>query len=366
MANKKISQLNMVDGAVGITSADLFPIASGGGGGGYQTASVTSLDVASFCLAPMPANQLNQPIGFTGNVNFNIKQSSSAQINFDKDNWATAGVGESFPYLQVDLDNGGKLVTGSGISVPAIADNMGNCVATTTLNMQANWLSGSDFSVTGVNDIYFNSSSETYGPKIEKGDDPGEIYDLKVQAGQDLTLSGIRYVNISGQALSLEDGDTQTPISGNVIITGGNVEIDPANKLIVNEITITKDPGFSSGVLSIEGASYHDPNRADYNGGDVYWDYSNIQFCECNPLDDVFPTYAFQGVANGQTLTMYIRSTRTSGITPDFTHTTNVPVVWGAEYSNTAPELESAKTNLYTFVRINTGIFASAVTGYVY
>ena len=80
-------------------------------------------------------------------------------------------------------------------------------------------------------------------------------------------------------------------------ITGGNVEIDPANKLIVNEITITKDPGFSiGGVLSIEGASYHDPNRADYNGGDVYWDYSNIQFCECIPLDDVFPTYAFQGM----------------------------------------------------------------------
>ena len=28
--------------------------------------------------------------------------------------------------------------------------------------------------------------------------------------------------SISGQALSLENGDIQTPISGNVIITGGN------------------------------------------------------------------------------------------------------------------------------------------------
>ena len=120
-------------------------------------------------------------------------------------------------------------------------------------------------------------------------------------------------------------------------------------------------------MLSIEGASYHDPHRADFNGGDVYWDYSNIQFCECNPLSPVFPTYEFQGVADGQTLTMYIRSTRTSGITPNFIHTTNVPVVWGGEYNNTAPELAGAgKTNLYTFVRINTGIFASAVTGYVY
>ena len=361
MANKKISQLNMVDGAVGITSADLFPIASGGGAA-YQTASVTSLDVASFCLAPMPANQLNQPIGFTGNVNFNIKQSSSAQINFDKNNWVAASPTiENNPILHVRMSDG-QLLTGSGVGVPtALGDNMGNCVATTDIYMQG-------YAITGAYTIGFGDVNTVDGvarSKITSGPLEGGG-PLEVKAYTDLTLSGNDYVRISGQALSLEQNDTQTPISGNVIITGGNVEIDPANKLIVNEITITKDPGFSSGVLSIEGASYHDPNRADYNGGDVYWDYSNIQFCECNPLDDVFPTYAFQGVANGQTLTMYIRSTRTSGITPDFTHTTNVPVVWGAEYSNTAPELESAKTNLYTFVRINTGIFASAVTGYVY
>ena len=41
-------------------------------------------------------------------------------------------------------------------------------------------------------------------------------------------------------------------------------------------------------------------------------------------------------------------------------------VRWGAEYSNEAPAIAANKTNLYTFVRMNTGIFASAVTGYVY
>ena len=54
---------------------------------------------------------------------------------------------------------------------------------------------------------------------------------------------------------------------------------------------------------------------------------------------------------------MYIRSTRTSGITPDFTLTTNVPVVWGAEYSNSAPELASAKTNRLYFCQNQYGNF---------
>ena len=53
-------------------------------------------------------------------------------------------------------------------------------------------------------------------------------------------------------------------------------------------------------------------------------------------------------------------------MTPTFIHTDQVPVIWGAEYGNTAPAIAANKTNLYTFVRINTGIFASAVTGYVY
>ena len=66
----------------------------------------------------MPVNQLNQPIGFTGNVNFNIKQSSSAQINFDKNNWVAASPTiENNPILQVRMSDG-QLLTGSGVGVP--------------------------------------------------------------------------------------------------------------------------------------------------------------------------------------------------------------------------------------------------------
>ena len=50
------------------------------------------------------------------------------------------------------------------------------------------------------NDIYFLIT--TVSTRIEYQMDPG-VKDLKVQAERDLTLSGIRHVKISGQALDL-------------------------------------------------------------------------------------------------------------------------------------------------------------------
>jgi hypothetical protein len=75
-------------------------------------------------------------------------------------------------------------------------------------------------------------------------------------------------------------------------------------------------------------------------------------------------TFNFNSVGDGQTLTMYVKNTDSSSHSAAFVSGSNV--VWGAEYSNAAPAIAADKTNLYTFVRINTGIFASAVTGYVY
>jgi hypothetical protein len=187
-----------------------------------------------------------------------------------------------------------------------------------------------------------------------------------IKAGAELTVQGTTYVRISGLGLDL----ATIPISGEVAITGGNLEIDPANKLITNEITITQDPGTSSGVLSIEGASYHLTNAGPTNGGDIFWDYSNIQYCVCDNGSNA--TYDFNGVADGQTVTLYIQNPAATAMTPSFAHTDAVPVVWGSEirdgntYSNSPPILASKKTNIYTFVRINTGVFASAITGYVY
>ena len=343
MANKKISQLTSM-GTVGIGSEDYLVTSESTGGGNYATVKTTPNQVSNYVLNPVTADQIS---------------GAEKNIFFNNASWTTAGLGESFPYLQIDINNGGKLVTGSGISVPSIADNMGDCVVTTDLYAQ-----GFDF--TGCYSFYFGDVEATaYNARSYISSKPyTDGQELEVKAYTDLTLSGNDYVRISGQALSLENGDTQTPISGNVIITGGNVEIDPANKLIVNEITITKHPGFSSGTLSIEGASYHLPNKAPDNGGDISWGYSNIQYCVCD--DEVDVDYDFNGVVNGQTLTLYVKNPEGTEMTPTFINTDQVPVIWGAEYGNTAPAIAANKTNLYTFVRINTGIFASAVTGYVY
>ena len=41
-------------------------------------------------------------------------------------------------------------------------------------------------------------------------------------------------------------------------------------------------------------------------------------------------------------------------------------VLWGAEYAGVAPPIAAGKTNVYTFIRIDSGVFASAITGYDY
>tara|TARA_R110002051_G_scaffold2140_2_gene11103 strand:- start:812 stop:1867 length:1056 start_codon:yes stop_codon:yes gene_type:complete len=351
MANKKISQLNRVDGAIGISSADLFPIASGGGGD-YQTASVAALDIASFCLSPMPASQINQPIGFTGNVD----------INFHKTNWvdSSAAVPSTHAFLMVNRTNG-QLTTGSGIASTVGGDNMGDCVATQDVFMQGYDITGAN--LVGLGSVYGNGTdrSRIFTDLANYGNE------LTVIGYTDLTLSGNDHVHISGQALSLENGDTQTPISGNVIITGGNVEIDPANKLIVNQIS-GYALGADNALLTLEGASTHVPFS---NGStEVDWSNSNIQYKTHS--DGTSLNYDFSQVADGQTLTLYFQNTHNStAITPKFRSGVFGPdtagaVRWGAEYSNEAPAIAANKTNLYTFVRMNTGIFASAVTGYVY
>ena len=347
MANKKISQLNKVDGAVGITSQNLFPIASGVVGT-YQTASVTAVDVASYCLSPMPVGYFpgNAPIGFTG----------TTDINFSKTNWDSAStIIEDNPYLQVRMSDG-QLVTGSGVAVPAaLGDDMGDCVATDDITMQGN-------DITGLGNIGFGNVNTVPGlGRSIIAPLAGDGISLKLLGYQDLILSGNRHVSISGQGLDL----ASTPISGNVTITGGDLEIDPGNKLIVNEISGSK-AGSDGASITIEGSSRHVPTTAN---SPLSWADSNIQYDSSNtgPL-----TYAFTDVADGQTLTMYLENTHPSNsigvkfVSGTFGIGASGAVVWGGEYPAGAPSVEVGKANVYTFVRINTGIFASAVTGYVY
>ncbi len=336
MANKKISQLTT---AANVGVGDYFPVAVAAGGSNFITKKAETETVATYVLSPVPS-AISQ-IGFTGNN----------EVYFDKSNWvdtSTAG-GGTHAYVMVNTGNG-QLTTGSGIGNPVGGDNMGDCVATTDVRMQ-------NKNITGVNSINFHGGINTL---IEYNNNVGFMFDLKVQAAQDLTLSGYRHVNISGQALDV----ASTPISGNVTVTGGDIEIDPANKLIVNEIKVARGTAANdSGSLVIEGASRHEPYNVD-GFGVVYWTESNIQYDTVNSATAEFD---FEGAGNGQTLTMYIENTHNSVVsTPTFVSgsTTPNPILWGG--TGGPPQLEPNRTNVYTFVCVNTGIFASAVTGYEY
>jgi len=336
MANKKISQLTSM-GTVGIGSDDYFVTAENLGAGNYATVKSTPLQVSEYVLNPIAATQIS---GENKNVYFD-----------NNDNWDTASnTVTQNPYLQVRVSDG-KLVTGSGIGNAVGGDNMGNGVATTDVNMQ-------NKNITGVHSINFHGGVNSL---IEYNNNIGYMFDVKVQAAQDLTLSGYRHVNISGQALDL----ASTPISGDVTITGGNLEIDPGNKLIVNEISGSK-AGSDDASITIEGSSRHVPTTAN---SPLSWADSNIQY-DSNSIGPI--TYSFTDVADGQTLTMYLENTHASNslgvkfVSGTFGMGASGAVVWGGEYPAGAPSVEVGKANLYTFVRINTGIFASAVTGYVY
>tara|TARA_R110002020_G_scaffold430235_1_gene639897 strand:+ start:2615 stop:3652 length:1038 start_codon:yes stop_codon:yes gene_type:complete len=345
MANKKISQLAGTVPNEIVSGSYLFASAAGNVGVGYETKKITAQQIAEYVFT-----------GAEGNLGFPATQlSGTKDVYLNNSNWvnSTATQPPNYGFLMLRTSDG-LLTTGSGIGTPVDGDNLGDHTATQALNMANN-------DINNVDDIRFYQSAHSI---IAKG--VGNNDNLHVKAGNELALEGTTHVRISGLGLDL----ATIPISGNVTVTGGNLEIDPANKLIANEITITKDPGISSGVLSIEGASYHITNAGPTNGGDIFWDYSNIQYCVCNNGSNA--TYDFNGVADGQTVTLYIQNPAATAMTPSFTHTEAVPVVWGSEirdgsaYSNSPPILAPKKTNIYTFVRINTGIFASAVTGYVY
>ena len=345
MANKKISQLTS---ATSVEAADLFPIAESVGGS-YTTKKCTPADLAEFALNPIAATQVS---GLNKNIYFDNNDA----------NWSTASaVVTQNPYLQVRQSDG-LLVTGSGIGNAVGGDNMGNGVATTDVTMQ-------NKNITGVHSINFYGGENSL---IEYNNTIGHMFDVKVQAAQDLTLSGYRHVNISGQALDL----ASTPISGNVTITGGNLEIDPANKLIVNEIEVIAGTAANdSGILTIHGASRHVPYDINSFYGvnenaNVYWNESNIQFAQVDGSLTA-PEYSFATITHGQTLTMYVEHTAAANaqtVIPAFVSgSESVPsnvVLWGG--TGGPPILAANRTNVYTFAGYNGAIFASAITGYEY
>jgi len=329
MANKKISQLAGTVPNEIVSGSYLFASAAGNVGIGYETKKITAQQIAEYAFT-----------GAEGELGFPATQlSGTKNIYFNNSNWvnSTSAQPPSFGYLMLRTTDG-LLTTGSGIATPVDGDNLGDHTATEPLNMANN-------DINNVDDIRFYQSAHSI---IAKG--VGSNDNLTVKAGNELTLMAMKHVLISGDALSV----ATTPISG-------NLEIDPANKLIVNEIQATGAGGLDKATLRIDGALSSVPNSVLDNNSNLNWSVSNIQYERINQNT----TINFHNVTDGQTLTMYVENYHT---TNPFTATfsSGDAVVWGAEFDNSSPVIAQNKTNVYTFVRIHTGIFASAVTGYVH
>ena len=355
MANKKISQLAGTLPREIVSGDYLFPAAAGNAGAGYETKKITAQEIAEFVFT-----------GY-GGVGFPATQlSGTKDVYLNNSNWinSTATQPPNYGFLMLRTSDG-LLTTGSGIGTPVDGDNLGDHTATQSLNMANN-------DIIGAEDIRFYQSAHSI---IAKG--VGSNDNLTVKAGNELTLMANKHVLISGDALSV----ATTPISGDVTITGGNLEIDRAHKLIVNEITTYGTDTAAGGdppVISISGAAAFESIDATDGLGDedIYWSASNIQYVVSD--DGNNPTYGFTNVRDGQTLTLYVQNTHASTVTPAFNlagnATVNYPaptvskIVWGTDEvgATGVPPLVGKKTNVYTFVNIKTGVFASAVTGYVY
>tara|TARA_R100001163_G_C5067098_1_gene205982 strand:+ start:3351 stop:4352 length:1002 start_codon:yes stop_codon:yes gene_type:complete len=331
MANKKISQLNSVGATVGVKAADLLPIASGAGST-YKTAKASAQQIQNFVLNPMNVDN-GSVIGFTG----------SEHIVFKKTNWdnASTSVADN-PYLQVRLSDG-RLITGSGIAAATSAsDNMGNCTATQDIKMQA-------FSMTGCGNVGFGNNNTIGGldrSRIFNSDGNGT--DLQVLAYRDLQLSGNRNIDINAHSLDLSD----TPITGNVSIENGNLNF-PASQ---GHITVDD-------VIYRKRAYNFSPKDVGSSADNIDWSLGNVQHAEL-PNTTASRAYTFSNDVNGQTLTMYIHNNYGGEGTATFNVAQGTTVYWGAEYENQAPKIAQNKTNLYTFIKIDDKIWASAITGY--
>jgi hypothetical protein len=333
MANKKISQLTTT---ANVGAGDFFPVAVAGGGTPI-TKKAESPTLATYILNPVPSSVPS--IGFTGTQN----------VYFDKSNWvdttAVAGDGGTHAYVMVNKTDG-QLTTGSGIANPVGGDNMGDCKATTDLNLQNN-------DVINTNEIYFGGGN-TVSTRIEYNLPNPATKNLKIQAEDDLILSGIRHVHISGQALDL----ASTPISGNMDISRGL-------NLQGGDVSITNN---ATGTLTVDNIVY---SKRAYQDGfenvalatEIDWADGNVFKASCN----VSPkAYTFANVEIGQTITVYMKNTMSLGsasAAPSFTDS-SMDVYWPADLDNVAPPLANGKSNVYTFISIQGKIYASAITGY--
>lgn len=204
--------------------------------------------------------------------------------------------------------------------------------------------------------LYYESNGAVnMGNAITVWDDTGNFV-LKSETGDfvDTSMTGSKLVGVeaTGDFYSKRGG----PISGDVSILG-------ASGLYV------------SGDLKVQSGISYNPSYYTGDMGIIDWSYGNILF----KIAPSSINYDFINVTEGQVLTMYVHNSTFVDQTPQFTSGVQVDdgeggtreenaVKWPAdiEGNNNPPKVVAKKTNVYTFVNINTGIFASYLTGYDY
>ena len=180
----------------------------------------------------------------------------------------------------------------------------------------------------------------------------GNSLDAKIfNTGNTLNNAAVLHAQIqdSGFNQNIESGllvnkyDANQTITGNLIVSGGS------------GLAVAGNVEISAGV------SYHQVKNAATSTID--WSAGNVQY-----NDGTHTNYSFSNVKDGQTLTVYIKNTTASAKNCTFASGSPNTVRMPADSAgiNTSPQIAPYKTNVYTFVAINSGIFTSYVTGYNY
>ena len=138
---------------------------------------------------------------------------------------------------------------------------------------------------------------------------------------------------------------------------------------ISGDVSILGSSGlYVSGDVQIQsGVSYHPPVQEAIPPSSNYvlnWQSGNVRFF--NNLG-IMSSCDFEDVKDGQTLTVSMVNNTASDKNMAFTSGTSPNVVRmpaDADGNNNAPAITAGRTNVYTFIRIDTGIYCSYVTGY--
>lgn len=312
MANKKISQLVGMGTNEAVSGFYLLPVGAGSSTGPYTTKKITTKELADFIFTGDNSTHVGFPADTLSGVNKEI------YFNNNDANWSTASnVVTQNPYLQVRASDG-LLVTGSGIGAAVGGDDMGDCVATTVLQMQNNNIAniGAEMAFEDGGNIGSTTSAIaiTHGTKLSL-------------TAPEVELNGSSEIDLNGPVT----------VQGNLTNTGGDLTVEDVivqktSRHLVNDIGV---------------------------GTDINWSLSNIQKVGIGTAKN----YNFTNALHGQTLTMYIENTTSStSILPTFASGSYVK--WGG--TGGPPHIDGARTNVYTFVCYDQVIFASAITGYVF